>query len=200
MLVSRDYNAYERPASSARRARADRIAYKLRNLPTHLREAPRNTRLRLAHVLGAPLFETTLHAVLHRADGSVVDLGLLSRKIVTTAGVNYLATCFIGTVEPETVNFHDSGTGTTTAVIADTALQTASGLSRVSGTQSNPSANIYRSVATVNYTSSLAITEFGIFSASTSGTLFDHFVFAAINVLNGDSITFTFNLTLTAGS
>lgn len=97
----------------------------------------------------------------------------------------------------------------------DTALTTAAGTARVSGTQSNPSANIYKSLATISFTSSLAISEWAIFSASTSGTMLDRRYFntfgapattatgsltaAPINVVNADSIQFSYSLTVSAG-
>lgn len=136
-----------------------------------------------------------------RANGTVEDLGVVGRRVVTTAGVNYLAAVFTGTGAVANIKFHDSGTGATAAAIGDTAMQTPYGGARDgSGAQSNPSANIYRSIGTLSYTGTLAITEWGIFTASTVGTLFDRFTFAAINVVNGDSIQATFNLTFTAGS
>jgi hypothetical protein len=122
--------------------------------------------------------------------------------LVTTAGVNYMASDFAsGGVTPTIsgMKFHDSGTGVTAAAIGDTALQTPTGNARVTGTPSNPSANVYRTVATLPYTGGAAITEWGVFSASTSGTLWDHRVFSAINVANGDSIQFTYSLTIAAG-
>jgi hypothetical protein len=182
-------------------AQRDGLRYRRRNfLATHVaREGVFNVKLALARLLKLPHIRTELRATLIRADGARIDLGVLGRKIVTTAGVNYLAATHINTGEPENINFHDSGTGTTAAAIGDTALQTATGNARVAGTQSNPSANIYRSVATLSYTTGAAITEWGIFTASSVGTLFDHFVFSAINVLNGDSIAFTFNETFSAG-
>jgi len=122
--------------------------------------------------------------------------------LVTTAGVNYMASDFASGGASPTISgfkYHDSGTGTTAAATGDTALQTATGNARVSGTASNPSSNIYQSVATLPYTGTAAITEWGLFSASTSGTLWDHRVFSAINVANGDSIQFTYKLTISAG-
>jgi hypothetical protein len=191
------------PHTLTKRSSAHRegVTYRRRNfLETHIaREGLFNAKLALARLLKIPHIRTELSAVLIRADGTRIELGVLGRKIVTTAGVNYLAATHINTGEPENINFHDSGTGATAAAIGDTALQTATGNARVAGTQSNPSANIYRSVATLAYTTGAAITEWGIFTASTVGTLFDHFVFSAINVLNGDSIQFTFNETFSAG-
>ena len=78
-------------------------------------------------------------------------------------------------------------------------LQTAFGGARVAGTQDNGTSKHYKSVATIPFTSTLAITEHGLFSASTSGTLWDHSVFAAINVVSGDSIQFTYDLTINDG-
>ncbi len=125
-----------------------------------------------------------------------------SEGLVTTAGVTYMATDFTaGLASPRisAFNYHDCGTGTTAAAISDTALGSAAGTSRVAGTQSNPSAGQYRTVATISFTSALAITEWGLFSASTSGTLWDRRVFSAINVASGDSIQFTYTLTVNAG-
>lgn len=141
-----------------------------------------------------------LHAVVLRKDGSCEELGLISTKVVTTAGVNYLVDAMQGTVEPENLRWHASGTGAAAEAVGDTTLGTEVG-SRVSGTLAEgASANIFRTVATVPYTSTLAITEHGIFSASTTGTLLDRSVFSAINVINGDSIQFTYELTFPAGS
>lgn len=122
--------------------------------------------------------------------------------LVTTAGVDYMASDFASGGSSPTISgmkYHDSGTGTTAAAVGDTALQTGTGNARVSGTASNPSANIYQSVATLPYTGSAAITEWGLFSASSSGTLWDHRIFSAINVSNGDSIQFTYKLTIASG-
>lgn len=123
--------------------------------------------------------------------------------LVTTTGVTYMATDFTaGLASPRIsgFNFHDSGTGTTAAAIGDTALQTPTGNARVAGVQSTPgSTNIYQTVATLPYTGAAAITEWGLLSAAASGTLWDHRVFAAINVLNGDSIQFIYKLTIPAG-
>lgn len=172
-----------------------KIPYFLRNLRNRARGLPQEIR-RLANV--GTLAE--LRAVHIDANGVRTDYGVISRRVVTTAGVAWLATVFTNTNEPETLNFHDCGTGSTAESSAQTALVTAYGGARASGTQSTPgSTNLYRSVATLAFTSSLAIVEHGIFTASTAGTMFDRSVFAAINVINGDSIQYTWELTLPAG-
>lgn len=141
-----------------------------------------------------------LYATKLSADGRAEDLGLVCTKVVTDAGVAYLVDAMQGTVEPENLRWHGSGTGTTAEAASQTALVTEVA-SRVQGTLAEgASANIFRTVATVSYGGTFAITEHGIFSASTAGTMLDRSVFAAINVQSGDSIQFTYDLTFPSGS
>lgn len=171
------------------------IPYWLRNLRNRLRGLPQEF-YRLAKLKPS----AQLSIKIFRSDGTVEDLGVVSRRVVTTAGVNWLATAFVNTVEPETLNFHDCGTGTTAEAVGQTTLVTPYGGARATGTQSTPgSVNVYRSVGTISFTSTLAITEHGIFTASTAGTMFDRSLFAAINVINGDSIAFTWEVTFPNG-
>jgi hypothetical protein len=146
------------------------------------------------------IFVGHLKAV-HINDQRVLQEFDLGSGVVTTAGVKLLAADWTNaTATLKLSNYHDSGTGTTAAATSDTALQTATGNSRVAGTQSGgTSNNIYQTVATLAYTATAAITEWGLFTASTSGTLWDRKVFTAINVVNGDSIQFTYQLTCVAG-
>ena len=170
------------------------------------------------------LLNAHLHADAHlfatviKADGKRIELGDLDRRkgwlrrlldrslfdqrgLVTTAAVNYMAVAFAaGTASPDVGAFiqHDAGTGVTAAAIGDTALQTPWGGARVAGTHTSGT-NIYTSVATITFNNTFAITEWGLFSAASVGTLLDHRVFSAINVVNGDSIQFTYNLTIPAG-
>lgn len=103
---------------------------------------------------------------------------------------------------------------------ADTALTTeVSSITRVAGTQSNPSSPQYRSVATVVFTGTtvpLTIIEWGLLSALTTGTLWDRrwmntanapsstpaaaLVAAPITITStADSIQTTYTLTCVAG-
>jgi hypothetical protein len=95
--------------------------------------------------------------------------------------------------------YHDSGVGVTAENAADTVIETTDGESRATGTQTESAANAYRSVGTISYTTTKAITEHGLFNDATTGTLMDRSVFSAINVVNGDSIQFTYTITFTAG-
>jgi hypothetical protein len=94
------------------------------------------------------------------------------------------------------------GIGTTTAAIGQTALVTESAPttaggrtvgteSRTTGTNANDQ---YTVTGTVTATSGLAITEAGLFDAVTAGNMLIRSDFAAVNVVSGDSIAFTFNL------
>jgi hypothetical protein len=171
------------------------IPYWLRNLGHRARGA-RQELMRIAGI--GTLAE--LRATHIDANGVRTDLGVISRRVVTTAGVAWLATAFTNTVEPETLNYHDCGTGTTAEAVGQTTLVTPYGGARATGTQSTPgSTNVYRSIGTVTFTGTLAITEHGIFTASSSGTLFDRSLFSAINVVNGDSIQFTWDVTFPSG-
>lgn len=145
-------------------------------------------------------FETALHAMHIGADGEVKGAHHLGSGLVTTAGVNLLAADWTNTTATlKLSNYHETGTGTTAAAIGDVALQTTTAVARVAGTQTNPSAGQYRTVATVAYAASFAVTEWGLFTAVSGVTMWDHKIFAAINVVSGDSIQFTYTLTVTAG-
>jgi len=90
------------------------------------------------------------------------------------------------------------GTGTTAAAVGNTALETARGESRTAGTSTQQTTtttnDTYRVVGSITAVStSAAITEVGLFDASTSGNLFLRATFDAINVNVGDSISFTIN-------
>lgn len=152
-------------------------------------------------VLPAQMFFGTDLKADYIHDGELFETYELGSGLVTTAGVNYMAADMNdGASDISAFDHHGVGIGTTAAATGDTALENVTGVpARVAGTPSNPTSNQYRSVATVSFTSTLAITEWGLFSASTAGTLWDRRVFAAINVVNGDSIQFTYTLTINAG-
>jgi hypothetical protein len=149
-----------------------------------------------------------LYASVIRRDGTIDHLGLLSTKVVTDAGVAYIVDDWDGGSNTiDLFNYHGCGTGTTAEAAGDTALVTESTTAlnpdntRATGTKSQPSANIMRTVGTVTFDASAAITEHGIFTqaATGGGTLLDRSVFSAINVVSADSIQFTYSLTLSSG-
>lgn len=149
-----------------------------------------------------------LHATVLRANGEIQHLGLVSTKVITDAGVAFLVDDWDNNGQDlTTMNFHGCGTGTNAEAAGDTALQTESTTvlnpdsTRATGTRSQPAANQYRSVGTLTFDGSAAVTEHGILSqaATGGGTLWDRSVFSAINVANGDSIQFTYTCTVSSG-
>ena len=142
--------------------------------------------------------------------GEWTDYGIVSRRVITNAGVTFLrddwnasATTFAD------MNYHGIGTGTNAENVTDTALQTESTTAlnpnntRATGTRSTPASNQFRSVGTLTVDADVACTEHGLLSASAtgSGTLWDRSVFSVINLVgaNPDSIQATYTGTLAAG-
>lgn len=161
--------------------------------------------LRLATLYGS------LYITHVKRGGEILDLeyGLASMRVVTTAGVGFLVDALQGSVEPEILKYHGVGTGTNAEASGDTALQTESTTilnpndTRATGSLAEgASANIFRTVGTVTFDGSGAITEHGIFSqaATGGGTLLDRSVFSAVNVVSTDTFAFTYDLTIPAGS
>jgi hypothetical protein len=151
-----------------------------------------------------------VRALVAHFGGSVTEYGLLSARVVTDAGVAFIVDAFQNITELENMKYHGYGTGTTNEAAGQTALVTeltteyASDSTRPTGTTTEgATGNIYRTVATLSPDSggTLAITEHGVFSATSAGTLLDRSKFAAINlVAASDSLQTTYELTLTSGS
>ena len=149
---------------------------------------------------GIPTLSSELSVRLIKADGRVVNYGVVNYRLVTTAFVEFV----VDQLQVETsvfgdFKFHDSGVGVTAANVTDTYIETTDGESRATGTQTESTSVIYESVPTISYTTTKAITEHGLFNASTGVTLMDRHTFASIGVVNGDSIQFTFDLTVSDG-
>jgi hypothetical protein len=150
------------------------------------------------------MFATKLEAV-HYKNGEPFKFYDLGSGLVTTAGANFLAGAFTGGICAQAINYHGSGTGTNAATVNDMQLQSPIiNVARVAGTQTmaaSPTAT-YQTVATLSYNDTNAVTEWGLFALSTwalSGVLWDRKVFSAINVNSGDSIQFTYKLSVSAG-
>lgn len=148
-----------------------------------------------------------LHATVIRRDGTIERLGLLSTRLITDTGVGFLVDDWDNNgTDLTTMNFHGCGTGTNAENQTDSALQTESTTAlnpdstRATGTRSQPAANQYRSVGTLTFDASAAVTEHGLCSTATSTyVLWDRSQFSAINVVSGDSIQFTHTTTVSAG-
>lgn len=89
------------------------------------------------------------------------------------------------------------GTGAGTAAKGDTTLFTEAAEARVAGTisvQGTGASAQYQVIATLTSASGQTITNAGLFSASTGGTLVIKGDFTGIVLANGDKIEFTFTL------
>lgn len=169
--------------------------WKLLNFPHRLR----GWKEEVKHLVGSCGYRSELSAVLIHADGSREDLGVISRRLITDAGAAKVADSFVNTFENEIFNYHAAGTTNTAENVADTTLATEVE-TRAAGVQTKPSSKVYQTVGTVAFTAVRAVVEHGVFSQlAVGGTLLDRSVFAAINVINGDSIAFTYQLTCPSG-
>lgn len=165
----------------------------------------------LAHWLGNAdriTMAGVLSARVIRADGSVISLGCISRRVVTTAGVNHLRDDMAnaaGGADMSTFKYHECGTGFVAEAIGDTALGAPCAAvlnpdsTRAVGTQVNSVAKTYSTVGTLTFDGAAAVTEHGLFNAAAAGVLWDRSVFAAVNVAALDSIQFTYTLTISDG-
>lgn len=150
---------------------------------------------------------TRLEARLIRADGSVVNYGVVSRKLVTDNGAGFIVDAWQNSVELENMKYHGCGTGNTAESATDSALVTESTTitnpdsTRPTGTTTEASQKVFQTVATTSFDGSGAIVEHGLFSqaATGGGVLFDRSVFSAINVASGDSIQWTYSATFNSG-
>lgn len=168
-------------------------------------------KIALAKALGVPHIYGCVYAKVIRGDGSIVQLGLVSMRVVTDVGVAFLVDAFQNTTELENMKFHGYGTGGTAESASQTALVTeltteyATDNVRPTGsTTEGTSANIYRTVATVSPdgSGSLAITEHAVLSqaATGGGVMFDRSLFSAINLTRGaDSLQTTYDATFPSG-
>lgn len=184
--------------------------WRARNLPNLLRGAWRVLLQRaVSKVTHCPAAYGVLWLQRTLADGTVERLGLASLRVVTDTGVGYIVDAFQNSVELENMKYHGFGTGTGAEAAGDTALGTelttqyATDSTRPTGsTTEGATANIYRTVATLSPDSggTIAVTEHGVFSASSAGVLLDRSKFSAVNLVAGaDSLQATYDLTFTSG-
>lgn len=160
-------------------------------------DAPVSTPSRKAEIVSYVLLLLAIAGLYHF--GGLLTACLLIFGLVTNVGVNYEAAAFSNAGPPVSgLNFHDSGTGATPAAITDTALVSPAGGPRVNGTQSS-STNTYQTIGTISYGSVLVIAEWGLFSASSGGTLWDRRVFGPIVTDPGDKIEFTYTCLFASG-
>ena len=133
------------------------------------------------------------------SDGSV----FCDKEIENTVeadGKTVVATLMYGTGTAFTAIAIGTGTGGTTTLGTEIPNNTYGGGRRSGGnvTESNPSGAIAQWVTTFTFTGSYAVTEEGIFNSGTisAGTMLAYQSFSAINVVSGDTISITHQITL----
>ena len=109
----------------------------------------------------------SVHTLAAAFGGRTVDYGTLSRRVITTVGVNALVDAWQNLIELEILKYHGVGTGTNAESSSDTALQTESTTAlnpdstRATGSLTEGAgANIFRTVGTVTFDGSAAITAY----------------------------------------
>lgn len=127
--------------------------------------------------------------------GKIKDEKSIS-NVVVTVGKAFLANWLTAATQSGPfMSYIGLGTGTNPASSSDTALQTELA-TRVAGTLTNIS-NVWQNQATFGaLVNTGAITEAGIFSASSSGTMLARQTFSAINKSASDSLQVTWQITI----
>jgi len=121
------------------------------------------------------------------------------KNLVVTVGKNFIASSMAKTTtnSPAAMTHMEVGTGTTAAAAGDTTLETAVASSRVTLTSTTVTTNNVAYVATFPAgTGTGALTEAGIFNASSSGTLLCRTVFSVINKGAADTLGITWTVTV----
>lgn len=189
-------------------------------LPEHVNDWRADNRVNLARglrkvlparALKIPHFYGQLFLSHIKANGERIDLGLASMRVVTTAGVAYIAADIAaGANDSSNFKYHGIGTGNTAEAVGDTALVTESTTAlnpdstRATGSQASATVSTnatYTTVGTLTADASIAAVEHGIFSqaATGGGTLLDRSVFTTVNLASGDSLQATYVLTINSG-
>lgn len=139
-----------------------------------------------ASLFSTEAFRTHLQAVHRDGDGRLVNAYDLGSGVITAAGALAIANDFAWPTSAATIalntirvcNNHATGTSSTAAALSDIALNTAStngGQTMVAGVQtlqftsagslSGTNYPIYQTVATISYTGTETVTEWGLFSS-----------------------------------
>ena len=124
-----------------------------------------------------------------------------ARNGVPTVGKALIAGLTMGSGAPAAATYIAVGTGTNAFSAADTTLQTetaTSGLSRAAGTLSlvttTTTNDTAQALKSFSVSGTVAVTESGMFNASSAGTLLARQTFSAINVINGDTLQITWKI------
>jgi hypothetical protein len=118
------------------------------------------------------------------------------KNLVVTSGKNYIAAKMVATTNvPVSMTHMAIGTGTGTPAIGDTALGSQTGRVTLSGSAVSNNTITYTATFPAG-TGDGAITEAGVFNASSGGTMLCRTTFPVVNKGSGDTITITWVVTV----
>jgi len=137
----------------------------------------------------------------------ITDFGIVSRRVVTTAGVGFLVDAWQDAEEMETMKYHGLGSGSTGPAVGDTDIETeftteyTSDNTRATGSLTEAAANIFQTVGTNPFDETAAVTEHGILdqASNAGGVLWDRHTFSVINLESAESLESTYEATFSAG-
>lgn len=136
-----------------------------------------------------------LRVVLEGPNGEVKEDVLLKNLVVDT-GLNFIVNR-MKDAAAAVMSHMSLGTGTTAAAAANTTLETEISGSRVALTSTTVTANQITYIASFAAgVGTGAVTEAGIFNASSGGTMLCRTVFPVVNKQAGDSMTVTWTVTV----
>ena len=133
-----------------------------------------------------------VHLTVTNEHGEVVEQR--ATNLVVTTGKNFTASRMVGTAS-NVMSHMAIGAGTTAAAVGDTAL--GSELGRVALTAGTATNNVVTYTATFGTgVGTGAVTEAGIFNASSAGTMLCRVVFAVVNKGANDTMAITWTVTV----
>jgi len=181
----------------ARQASIRRKVNKFRDIIWVITKKFRKTVLVVTGIGGIQAMEGSLNIRVKRG-GIWYDFGCVGHKVITTAFAEFI----VDQLQTETsvfgdFKYHQIGTGSTAESAAHTALVTPVE-SVTTGTQTEDSSKVYKSVASIAITANRALREHGIFNNATpaSGTMMDRTLYDVVNLVSGDIYEATYKLTV----
>lgn len=133
-----------------------------------------------------------LRLVLTKADGTSEEFDF--KNLVVTVGKEFVASRMVGTAS-NVMSHMALGSGTTAPAAGNTALETE--LGRVALAGAVAASNVVTYTATFSAgTATGAVTEAGIFNASSAGTMLCRTVFSVVNKGVDDALSVTWTITI----
>lgn len=129
------------------------------------------------------------------SDGVIKDSREV-KNLVVTSGKTFIASRMVGAAS-NVMSHMELGTGTTAAAVGNTTLETVISASRTALSSGTSSTNVVTYVASFPAgTGTGAVTEAGIFNASSGGTMLCRTVFSVVNKGADDAMSITWTITV----